>query len=286
MYYDFKKLKEINLHLILTQLLYALEIGTNERYNTRKYQLPNGHKIAVTDLKWIDNTSNIGGKGALDLVMLVKSVTLKEAAEILSSFSASGQCYSSTLNRQFVGEILIPEPCHEYWPHVRNYLCVKRRLPKFLVDKLYDYSLIWSDCRKNCVFPRDLKTGAYLRGTSETPFKMTIGRNGRPYVIPGFDEIICITEAPIDAITLKYYMPSATILATGGRLGFDKIEPYLSKAKKIFLAQDNDKAGDDQANQMARLIHIETERKRPLYDLKDWNAVLIHECITQNLIVD
>jgi hypothetical protein len=90
-------------------------------------------------------------------------------------------------------------------------------IPEYLVNKLYDQSLLWSDYKKSCLFPRDLKTGVFLRWTLPgKAFKMTTKTNGRAYVIPG-DGLIIITEAPIDAISLKYYYQTATILATGGR---------------------------------------------------------------------
>jgi DNA primase len=63
-------------------------------------------------------------------------------------------------------------------------------------------------------------------------------------------------------------------LATGGRISFDKIVPYLSSAFKVLLAHDNDKAGDEQANNIAKNVTLKTERLRPTNNLKDWNEVL------------
>jgi hypothetical protein len=277
-YYNFKKMRDINLSLVLESLYQATEAQTNYLHNTRKYLLSSGHHIAVTGLKWIDNKTHAGGFGALDLVMYISSVSLLDAAKSLETLS-----YSSINNDTFSyaesDHCSIPQPHEPTWRFVRNYLTENRKIPADLVDFLYTSSLVWSDRNRNCVFPRDFNSGAYLRGTlSGIPFKQTIGRNGFPYVIPG-DDLIIITEAPIDAISLRYYHPNATVLATGGRIGFNKINPYLAKACKVLLAQDNDKAGEEQAIIFQKAIKVKTERLLPMWNLKDWNETLKMEMI-------
>jgi hypothetical protein len=274
--YDFKKLRETDLNIVLTQLFEATETETRPFYATRKYVLPLNQKIAVTGLKWIDNTTSKGGFGAIDLVMHLKSVNLTEAADMLENINNNSHIISQ-INFFNQNNVIIPQPCKETWYYVKNYLNFLRKIPEYIIDKLYQNSLLWSDNQRNCVFPRDLNTGAYIRGIlPNKPFKKTIGQNGRPYVISG-DNLIIITEAPIDAISLKFYYPRATIIATGGRIGFDKIQPYLIQADKVLLAQDNDNAGDDQAEILNKFIKANTERLRPLYNLKDWNEVLIYD---------
>jgi hypothetical protein len=277
-YYNFQKLREINLNFIVTTLFNAVEIDTRPSYNTRKYNIQPNHKIAITGSKWIDNMNSKGGFGALDLVMYINSCSLTDAACILEKMLNEVSCITTDdeVNKK---KCIIPPPCESTWHFVEDYLIKKRRIPKKLLTDLYNNLLIWSDKNKNCVFPRDLNSGAYLRGTLPgNNFKMSIGINGRPYVIPG-DYLIIITEAPIDAISLKYYYSKATIIATGGRIGFDKIEPYLNDAKKILLTHDNDKAGDEQANRISENIATNTERLRPLYNFKDWNEVLQYDNI-------
>jgi hypothetical protein len=271
--YDFKKLREINLSNILLEIFNAQEIGTNELYGTRKFFLAPDRNIAVTNSKWIDNTTSTGGYGAIDLVMYIKGISVKESADLLynrSELNCNNRNYTNLISHK----IILPERCSYTWLSVKMYLTKLRSIPEYLIDYLYNQSLIWSDKNRNCVFPRDLESGAYLRGTFPgIPFKMTLGRNGRPYVIPG-DNLIIITEAPIDAISLKYFYNQATILATGGRIGFDKIEPYLINAYKVLLGHDNDKSGDEQALNISAKININCERLRPMNNCKDWNDVL------------
>ncbi|MDR0354943.1 MAG: DUF3991 and toprim domain-containing protein [Deltaproteobacteria bacterium] len=274
--HNYKSLREIDLSMVMLELFNAVEIDSKPSYATRKFRLGSKKNIATTGLKWIDNTDNKGGFGALDLVMHVTSKSLENAACILERFICQGT--SDVIDRHIEqNNCSMPDPCKNTWLSVKNYLIKNRCIPEHVINTLHSESLIWSDKNRNCVFPRDLNSGAYLRGTLPgIPFKMTIGKNGRPYVIRGDKEII-ITEAPIDAISLMCYFPAATILATGGRLGFDKIEPYLVRAKKAFLAQDNDNAGEQQANNLKRCIKIQTERLLPRHNLKDWNEVLIFE---------
>jgi hypothetical protein len=272
-YFDFNKLREISLCFVLIVLYKAIEVETNHLHVTRKFNLISGHKIAVTDHKWIDNTTHFGGYGALDLVIYLSSVSLNDAAQYLESIDGL-----SIDNEKFkctdFKSTNIPAHSKGTWSFVKTYLTDVRKIPESLINIMHAKSLIWSDKNRNCVFPRDLNSGAYLRGTLPgIPFKLTIGRNGRPYVIPG-DDLIIITEAPIDAISLKYYYPTATVLATGGRIGFDKIEPYLTNASKVLFAQDNDPAGEEQARNFNKVIKIESERLLPKYNLKDWNDVL------------
>jgi hypothetical protein len=275
-YYNFKTLRSLDLNFVIQTLLKGEEKDTKETYQTRKYIVAPDHKIAVTGLKWFDNTRSIGGFGAIDLVMHVMSTTLLDSAELLSNLKGNANIQNiEKINK--IDSYKIPNKCERTWPRVKNYLKNIRYIPENIIDKLYNDSLVWSDENNNCVFPRDLNSGAFLRGTNQRiQYKRTIGIEGRPYVIPG-GNLIIITEGPIDAISLKYYFNTATMLATGGLLGFNKIKPYLHNAKKVLLAHDNDDSGDLQAKNLLSKINGKGERLRPLNNFKDWNEVLKHE---------
>jgi hypothetical protein len=272
-YFNYAQLRNINLDEVLVLLYNAVELVHKRSSETRHYMLHSNAKIAITGYKWIDNTSGVGGGGAIDLVMYIDSLSLNDAAEKLESINnIIPLSYNTTVNIN--NKLYIPLSCDNTWNFINHYLTTIRLIPEFLVNYLRKNLLLWSDKNRNCVFPRDLGTGAFLRGTLiGKPFKLTIGKNGRPYHIPG-DNLVIITEAPIDAISLKYYYPTATILATGGHIGFDKIEPYVINAFKVFLAQDNDEAGDQQANKIQSIIKNNVERLRPPNKFKDWNEFL------------
>jgi 5S rRNA maturation endonuclease (ribonuclease M5) len=274
--YNYKELREIDLNLVTQNLLNGIEKDTKESYQTRKYILPSNNNIAITGLKWFDNTNSVGGIGAIDLLMYTKRISLIDSAEILSNFFGN-RLDKKICKGNYRYESLIPERCDMTWLSVKRYLINIRCIPENIIDSLYNNSLVWSDENNNCVFPRDLNSGAYLRGILPgIHYKRTIGIDGWTYIIPG-DNIIIITEAPIDGISLKYYYQNSTIVSTGGRIGFNKIAPYLKNNKKVLLAHDNDKSGDAQADKLMELINKNVERLRPLYKLKDWNEVLKYD---------
>jgi hypothetical protein len=281
-YYNLKELRKINLNFVILSLYNGTEIIKKRSSNTRHYSLESNNKLAITGYKWVDNTTGIGGCGAIDLVMYLDSLQLLEAAEKLENIKSDDYLFNNNIHVNN-NKLDIPEACKNTWQFVKHYLSTIRLIPEFLINDLHAKSLIWSDIKRNCVFPRDLKTGAFLRGTIPSmPFKKTIGQNGCPYVIPG-DNLVIITEAPIDAISLKYYNPTATILATGGHIGFDKVEPYIINAFKVLLAQDNDVAGDQQAKKFSTFINKKVERLRPSNKFKDWNDVLRFDIKNGNL---
>jgi hypothetical protein len=280
-YFNFSVLRNIDLHVVIKKLYTYTDILSKNSINTKHYQLPNNKKIAITGSKWIDNTTKQGGIGAIDLVMYIESISLREAAEKLETI----QYINDKVNVQLLknnNEFVIPLPCDETWTFVNYYLTKIRFIPETIVNDLFNQKLVWSDKNKNCVFPRDLNSGAFLRGTlPNKPFKLSIGKNGNPYVIPG-DKLVIITEAPIDAISLKYYYPNATIIATGGIIGLDKLEQYLKNAIKVLLAQDNDNGGNYQASRISKIINTNVERLCPPTNFKDWNDYLKFDIVSQS----
>jgi hypothetical protein len=283
-YYNLLSLRKLDLIMITTNLYHGVEHGSKAHHNSRQFLLPSGQKIGITGELWIDNTTGFGSVGAINLVMYLESKSLMEAAAILDEFNNSGQSTSSLITQNNCNKIItynIPNPCVDTWYKVKSYLTNIRKIPEYIVNDLYINKLLWSDDRFNCVFPRDLNSGAYLRGTwPGVPFKRTIGINGRPYVIPGNDtpenNLVIITEAPIDGMSLKFYYPNATVICTGGRMGFDKVLPYLlPNVTKVLLAHDNDKGGNEQAAYFMDNIKLNKERILPDYNKKDWNEALI-----------
>jgi hypothetical protein len=271
--YNWDKLRNTDLNSVLTDLCHATEKGSRPGNNSRQFVTPQNHKIGVTGALWIDNSTQKGGHGAIDLLMYVKSINNREAAKLLNNFNPPLLNNIVNDNNQIV-DYTIPDPCELTWSHVKHYLSIERKIPTMIIDDLHNKSLIWSDKNKNCVFPRNHNSGAFLRGTLVyKPFKLTIGKDGEPYIIPG-NNLFIITEAPIDALSLKYYYYNATIISTGGRIGNHKILPYIANASEVYLAHDNDQSGNEQANNLYKMITCKVNRVIPPYNLKDWNEVL------------
>ena len=255
-------------------------------YQTRKFELPDGCKVATTGNLWIDNNEGKGGKGAIDLVMHLSGYQqnqLKQAVkELADTFGvdrarqeltarlrdAAPKQAAQIAEQAHKESPQIPEPCPQTWKRARNYLVGQRGLPANLVDTAHNHGLIYSDKRSNCVFPCDKNSGAFIRGTGEQPFKRTIGQGHLPYVIPGRDKSVIVAESAIDALTLKALHPKASVIATGGNMPLDRLKPYL-EGKSVYLAQDNDQGGNAQAAKIQE-AYPQAQRLMPPHG-KDWN---------------
>ena len=280
-------LRGLDLSEVLVKLYGAREAHDSEpAYKTRKFELEDGCKVATTGDLWIDNVSGKGGKGAINLVMHLSGYeqgqykqAVRELAETFGSdgarraitrhISDTASQRATTFTEQAIKEPLqLPQPCPETWSRVRGYLTRKRKLPERLVDAAHDKGLVYSDRRGNCVFPCDKESGAFIRGTGSQPFKRTIGQGHLPYALKGTDTKVIVTESAIDALTLKTMLPAIAVIATGGNMPLERLKPYLD-GKAVYLAHDNDKAGEAQAARIKE-HYPEAQRLVPPQG-KDWN---------------
>lgn len=284
------QLRGLDLPKVLNKLYGAREAHDSKpTYKTRKFELPDGGKLATTGDLWIDNLTGKGGKGAINLVMHLSGYDqngYKQAVrELAETFGINGAKRAVTrhisdtipqqaehIAAQAVKEpVQLPQPCPETWRRVRGYLTRERKLPERLVDAAHAKGLVYSDRRGNCVFPCDKKSGAYIRGTGQQPFKRTMGQGHLPYSLKGADNKIIVTESAIDALTLKTMHPASAVIATGGNMPLERLQPYLA-GKDVYLAHDKDKAGEAQAARIKEQ-HPQAQRLAPPQG-KDWNAYL------------
>ncbi|MDL2307947.1 plasmid recombination protein [Desulfovibrio sp. OttesenSCG-928-C06] len=284
---DIQSVKGIPLPEILMKCYGAQEEKDSKpSYQTRKFALPDGSKIATTGSLWIDNTEGKGGKGGIDLVMHLsgyKQSQLNQAVkELTDSFGVDGARRELTARlreaaprqaAQFAEQVhkeapQIPEQCPQTWNRARNYLVEQRKLPAHLVDAAHNHGLVYSDRRSNCVFPCDKGSGAFVRGTGEQHFKRTVGQGHLPYVITGQDKNVIVAESAIDALTLKAMHPKSSVIATGGNMPLDRLKSYLD-GKAVYLAHDNDKGGSAQAAKIQE-AYPHAQRLAPPHG-KDWN---------------
>ena len=120
------------------------------------------------------------------------------------------------------------------------------KLPGAFVDQAHDDGLIFSDQRYNCVFPCADDSGVFKVGTGDKPFRQSLGKGGNPFVIPGTDDKVYITDSPLEALSIKLLRPDSTVLATGDFMQAEKLKPYLDQ-KEILLAQGQDRNGNAMA---------------------------------------
>jgi hypothetical protein len=300
------RLRGTDLAQVLQRMYGAHEAADSRHgYRTRKFEIE-GHpsNIAVTGELWTDNTTGQGGKGAINLVMHLegygqdgyqKAVRLladqfgaEQAGRDIGRRSAleSGTAIQTIQQQQ---PIPLPTPQPATWLRARAYLVNKRRIPAELVEQLHEQGLIYADERANLVFKRDDDTGCFKRGSYDPengpPFKQTLGRGGKPFVLAG-QRALYVTEGPIDALALKALYPESTVIATGGNCPLERLQPYFQNVTEcIYLAHDNDAAGNRQAERFAAEYfeakrqnlgkwHPPTERHAP-ETAKDWSAVLM-----------
>lgn len=275
---------------VLTRMYGGQECPDSKpHYKSRKFELPDGAKIGVTGSLWVDNSTGRGGKGAINLTMYLSGYgqkdfkrAVRDLAEALGE-RETAMCLAADMARQaprrafkITEEVVrepfrMPEAVERTWQRARHYLCEVRKIPARIVDWAHEKGLVFSDGRANCVFALDKESGVFKRGTGDRPFKQTLGQGGLPFVLPGADDKVFVTEAPIDALSLKALVPESTILATGGNMPPERLKLYL-EGKSVLLAQDNDAAGDDQARRIAR--EVPTAKRFLPKEGKDWNEFL------------
>jgi len=285
------KVRGIDPCAVLQRMYGAVEAPHSKpHHKSRKFELPDGGSIGVTEGLWMDNATGKGGKGAINLVMHLSEyeqkdyrLAVRDLVEAFGEDDAAGDLARELVAQaprkaaKIVQEVQkepfrMPTPVARTWERVRHYLSEVRKIPAKLVDWAHEKGLIFSDSRSNCVFARDKESGVFKRGTGELPFKQTIGQEGLPFVLPGSDHKVYVTEGPIDALTLKATSSESTVLATGGHMPVERLAPYL-EGKEIYLAQDNDRAGREQA-QRIKEAYPEAERVLPEQG-KDWNEQLL-----------
>jgi hypothetical protein len=164
--------------------------------------------------------------------------------------------FTENANREFLamkrGQFQKPPASDLHWPLVRDFLVEQLKLPEAMIDQAHEDGLIYSDSRKNCVFLRDQESGTFVLTTKGRPFARSLGQDGGPFVLPGSDKAVYITDTPADALALKAIHPESTILATEGFLPKEKMKPYLEGREKIFLALGRGKAGEEYVRNLAK----------------------------------
>ena len=281
------KIRALPLDDVLLKLYGAKEAKDSKpSYKSRKFDLPDGRQIAVTDQKWIDQGGK-GGRGAINLVMYLESVEYKPALRILSD-QYPAAAIASTRARDLLttaaAEVKAavaepahaPEPDERRWPKVKLWLMAQRGIPERLLDMMHGAGKVYADARGNAVFPR-ADGGAFVRGTAGIDYKRTYGKaEAGPYVLPGDEPDIMMCEGPIDALALKAMHPHSTVIAVGGNLlKLEHLIKYNRNAHQWHIATDNDPAGDRLAEQVQR--HFKGKRYAPPRDYKDW-AEYIRKC--------
>jgi Toprim-like/Protein of unknown function (DUF3991) len=232
------------------------------------------HNIVVTGTQWFDNKANIGGGGAIDLVMHIGGVDFLAACRSLAdqfrplaagqsdlSFPSSSQRQPPPEKRPFE-ELMALYAARDdsNWPIARAYLVEHRRVLAGLVDKLHACGSIYCNNHRpnpSLVFlHRDQHgevCGATLRDTRhQSTFRPCLGNKLTAWFAVGNlakTERVVAVESPIDA--LSYYSlfacsndSLAVVSCAGATIPQALMFQAYHRCQPFVVALDNDPAGE------------------------------------------
>ena len=263
--------------LPLPTVLAALEATPDSRDPT-KWRTARG-VLSVSGPKFINWNLDVGGGGAIDLVMHVRQVGFGQALEWLENHFG----FLTPLRVQAMPQLqslALPAHVAGNWPRVQRYLIAERKLTAPLLQSLIQSGTLYADARANAVFllldSARTPVGAELRGTTACAWRgMAPGsRKDRGFfaVSATASQAIVLCESAIDALSCHALLPAYRCLSTSGARPDPAWLPALiAQGLPIYCGFDADPTGDAMAQRMHDL-HPSIRRLRPA--AKDWNDLL------------
>jgi Protein of unknown function (DUF3991)/Toprim-like len=260
--------------LPLPVVLAALE-ATPDPYDPAKWRTARG-VLSVRGPKFINWNLDVGGGGAIDLVMHLRQVGFGQALEWLELHFGTFTPLppQAKLRAQ---SLSLPPPVADNWPRVQRYLIQERKLPAPLLEPLVASGTLYADARANAVFllldTASNPVGAELRGTTALGWRgMAPGsRKDRGFfsVSAATHHAIVLCESAIDALSCQALHPHYHCLSTSGaRPDPAWLGALISQGLPIYCGFDADPTGDAMAERMHNL-QPSIRRLRPT--AKDWN---------------
>ncbi len=275
----------------------ALCNAVRDQRDRRKWHTRQG-PVSITGQKFTNWHRNIGGGGAIDLVMHLADLDASAAvvwleqhwpaghatAGITAPHSSSSQRAApsaTSTNRTGIGTLCLPDRDPSKLRRVRNYLTQHRNLSSLVLDPLIETGKLYADNRGNAVFllvagKANRPVGAELRGTGARVWRgMASGtRKDSGYFWVGVKgpKRVVLCESAIDAISCCMLYPDRVCISTAGaRPNPPWLRAILDRGYEVDCGFDTDLAGDAAAREMIRL-YPDIQRLRPA--AKDWNVVL------------
>ena len=253
-------------------------IKSGHEYRWERYD-----SLTVKGNKWFRHSQSKGGY-PIDFVMEFYNKTFPEAMQVLIGEEA----IEINVEPASKAEFRLPPRCGSN-DRIIKYLTKERKLPKDLVEEFIADGLIYEDTKHhNVVFVGKDINGipryAHCRGTSDK-FRMDVAGSDKSYgfCYRGKGNELFVFEAPIDLLSHIALYPTGwreySYLSLGG-VSLKSLERFLSERKdieSIYIATDNDAAGNNAAEKLAELISKEKSVYRFLPRAKDWNEDLINE---------
>lgn len=264
-----------------------------DRYDRCKWHTRQG-VLSVNGPKFFNWNEDIGGVGAIDLIMRLENCNFNEALNWLHDRF----CDQPSLNAAIEGDVrnsdpsvskllALPAPVSANLWRVRSYLHRERSIELTAIQGLIGAGALYADHRHNAVFRlfgvgenSSKVVGAELRGTTTVSWRgmargsqKNQGYFSLPWHGPGEDRrpvILC--ESAIDAISCSIIHPRCHCLSTAGaRANPEWLRLLIDQDRHIYCGYDADEVGDKRAGAMIA-CHPTIERLRPARH--DWNDVL------------
>ncbi len=248
-----------------------------------EYRWKRHDSLTVKENKWFRHSQSKGGY-PIDFVMEFFEKTFPEAVQMLIGEGAAEMTVEPVQRSEF----RLPSRC-ESNTRIIKYLTEERKLPPDLVKVFIADGLIYEDAKHhNVVFVGKDEKGvsryAHCRGTAEK-FRMDITGSDKSYgfCYRGKGKELFVFESPIDLLSHIALYPAGwrnqNYLSLGG-VSPKALERFLSERtdiESIFIATDNDEAGNRAAEKFAELLPKEKSVYRFLPQAKDWNENLVNE---------
>ena len=251
----------------------------------REYRWKKHDSVTVSGNRWYRHSQSKGGY-PVDFVMEFYHVTFPEAVKMLIGEEGEGRQKSCPAPSP---DFRLPEKS-ETNETVIKYLTEIRRLEKNLVEEWIAGGNIYEERKyHNVVFVgRDadgIPRYAHCRGTGEIKYRGDVAGSDKSYGFchRGEDNQLFVFEAAIDLLSFIQLFPKdwkkRSYLSLGG-VSSVALMTFLSERPQItsiFLCLDNDHAGNEACEKLAREIleGYRVIRLKPAR--KDWNEILCDE---------
>jgi hypothetical protein len=284
------RVRELPLETVL-----ALHNAVRDPRDRQKWHTQQG-PVSITGQKFTNWHRNIGGGGAIDLVMHLAGLDVGAAVVWLEQHSPAGHAAAGitaplSLSSQRAalsapptnrtGTLRLPDRDGSKLRRLRNYLTQHRNLSSLVLEPLIKTGKLYADNRGNAVFllvagKDNHPVGAELRGTGTRVWRgMAPGtRKDSGYFWVGAKEPkrVVLCESAIDAISCSMLYPDRVCISTSGvRPNPPWLRVILDRGYEIDCGFDADPPGDSASREMIRL-YPDIQRLRPA--AKDWNVLL------------
>ncbi len=248
----------------------------------KEYRWKKHDSVTVSGNRWYRHSLGRGGY-PVDFVMEFYNATFPEAVKMLTGEEGEGRNNTCPAPSP---DFRLPEKA-ENNDRIIRYLTENRGIEKNMVEEWIGSGDIYEEKKHhNVVFVgRDadgIPRYAHCRGTGETKYRGDVAESDKSYGFchRGTDNQLFVFEAAIDLLSFIQLFPKdwrkRSYLSLGGISGV-ALMAFLSERPQItsvFLCLDNDQAGNEACEKLAKEIPDGYNVIRLKPSRKDWNEIL------------